>query len=124
MLCVVRGCLQAASRTQRDERGYVWHIARAARWARCRGCGDTHDAFPDRCRAAPVSRNMCGSILASTQSERSIRPYYPPCCRCGPYRRHYTTDYSTVPDEEACPPGYFRNTSYPYDTGEQTYLKR
>ncbi|CAM9428107.1 unnamed protein product, partial [Laminaria digitata] len=24
---------------------------------------------------------------------------------------YYTTDYSTVPDEEQCPPGYFRNIS-------------
>ncbi|CAM9174325.1 unnamed protein product [Ectocarpus fasciculatus] len=32
---------------------------------------------------------------------------------------YYTTDYSTVPDEEACPPGLFRNDSYPFDTGEK-----
>ncbi|CAM9410937.1 unnamed protein product [Ectocarpus sp. 12 AP-2014] len=29
---------------------------------------------------------------------------------------YYTTDYATVPDEEACPPGMFRNGSYPFDT--------
>ncbi|CAM9593374.1 unnamed protein product, partial [Ascophyllum nodosum] len=28
---------------------------------------------------------------------------------------HYTTDYSTVPDQEPCAPGYFRNTSFPYN---------
>ncbi|CAB1097353.1 unnamed protein product [Ectocarpus sp. CCAP 1310/34] len=32
---------------------------------------------------------------------------------------YYTTDYATVPDEEACPPGMFRNGSYPFDTGEK-----
>lgn len=34
-------------------------------------------------------------------------------------RRYYTTDYATVPDEEACPPGMFRNGSYPFDTGDK-----
>eukprot|EP00752_Nemacystus_decipiens_P010517 g9365.t1 len=29
---------------------------------------------------------------------------------------YYTTDYSSVPDAEDCPPGFFRNGSYPYDT--------
>lgn len=33
--------------------------------------------------------------------------------------RYYTTDYATVPDQEPCPPGYFRNESYPYDIGEK-----
>lgn len=31
--------------------------------------------------------------------------------------RYYTTDFSTVPDEEPCPPGHFRNSSFPFDKG-------
>lgn len=66
---------------------------------------------------AELSPRLIIPYLLSSHNSSSL------CCCCGigllVGLRYYTTDYSTVPDEEPCPPGYFRNTSHLYNIGEK-----
>lgn len=63
---------------------------------------------------------------AGRESSFRLRPFvarFRENSRCRDGNRFYTTDYSTSPGHEACPPGTFRNTSVLHAVGKDRGYK-